>query len=463
MKKKSVFMILLTAVLITACGKESISSAASPADDQEVILISSANDTPVPTVTSTPIPVAEMPSYYLETSSIDKEVLSNKIYSYKSETDNKYRNTVDSRGSQLFSGEYVEIQYNPYYVGKENDSFLERNKGNYDEILYLTDKVFIGNAEVKIENEEIIVKDDFFLVPLKQGITSITIDGVTKKYAVTTANDGKDISKNVTLSYKENLAFMYNFDGETWRQSIHTIRDMVIYLCGRNVSYTFNEPIGFYGDGWDWCAGGEAIAAYNEGVCKEDAQLACYMLANDFEDWGTVLASGPMGHVFNWFYEDGIYYIVDFTDLTSANNDGSGERRENYCIDDLENRVNEFMNNPLFFKKCTSLEEVQDYIINTKYKIGIDEKAAVLLVENMGRDYFPIHYCKEYCSSKEYEKVVRGEKEGEIVFEEILQGHVTPLYIVNTFKVSYIPTSDIPMALRTIKTACYGPQLVKIR
>ncbi len=507
MKKSIVSVILVTSMLsVAACGSGN-TAAVQPRDEEVVIRsevtttplpepteVIAATNTPVPTeepaptaaptekpetaetpapapeVTETPTPSPEVSiintdkAPVLETSyGVETEVVNEVCYRYGGRYD-KYFSTINNViGSQVLSGDYIEVQYSPYYVGKQDSSYLESVKGQYDSVLYLTDKLYVGSSDVVIEDTSVALLDDFFVVPLKQGITAITVDGETKKYAVTTYNDGKDVSKASSMKYDESDAFMYCYDAETWRQNIHTVRDMVAYIYGRNFCYTFTEPEGWYGDGWVWTVDGGSICNYNTGVCAEITELACYMLANDFEEWGTILKLGTSGHIFNYFYEDGIYYVVDFTDLTSSNCGGTQQRMQNYDKNDIKEKVDEFMKNPDFFKKCDSLDEVKDHI-NRKYSSQIGSSmAAAILISNMGRDYYAINYSKCYSSVDGYEKVIQGKQNGELLLEEILEGNVEILYICDNFKVRYIPTSDVPIALRLIKTACYGPQLIKIR
>ena len=54
-------------------------------------------------------------------------------------------------------------------------------------------------------------------------------------------------------------------------------------------------------EGWNWTADAKTIFDMNAGVCIQVAQLATYMLADDFEDWGVVMIEGNQGHIFNWF------------------------------------------------------------------------------------------------------------------------------------------------------------------
>ena len=48
------------------------------------------------------------------------------------------------------------------------------------------------------------------------------------------------------------------------------------------------------------------------GVCCNFAADALWSLYGDYEANGLIMMSGQMGHVINWFYENGQYYVIDF-------------------------------------------------------------------------------------------------------------------------------------------------------
>lgn len=63
-----------------------------------------------------------------------------------------------------------------------------------------------------------------------------------------------------------------------------------------------------------WYANANDVCVFNNyaGVCCNYAAGAVYALCGDYEANGLIMMNGPMGHVINWFYENGSYYVIDY-------------------------------------------------------------------------------------------------------------------------------------------------------
>lgn len=196
------------------------------------------------------------------------------------------------------------------------------------------------------------------------------------------ALDSKD-KKESLLSFSGSLSDYGNVREITyWKTAIKTIQDMCFCLETRNFVYDFNkEPeMGYLWnvtddlERWTWTPAAETIYEMSGGVCIQVAQLAAYMLAEDYEDWGAIQIEGNQGHIFNWFYEDGYYYLFDFTQVIS----------ENY----------EYMNHRILFRdyskyvvKCQSMEEIKEYC--TTKKVDLSQNYAIYMYSCHGYDFLP--------------------------------------------------------------------------
>jgi len=287
--------------------------------------------------------------------------------------------------NQLLTVSEVEM---PYYVGKEKKSFLKDKK--YDKVLYLGTPYYLPELNKKAvyfssSDESVAVIKGNELVGKKQGLVTVTAYNSKKEalgktvFAVTTYNDGKDVIKARSFEHKGNTWEWYNTKTpEYWKTAVNTIQDMCFYLQARNFVYDFAKEPEFISAGrWQWTAEPETIFAMSGGVCVQVAQMGNYMLANKYEDWGNIIVSGNQGHIFNWFYEDGYYYIMDFTEVISDNawnNDGSGKFR------DYTKSI----------RKFKSIKEIKKWI--TSEKVDTKQNFLVCMYSCQGHDYMPAWY-----------------------------------------------------------------------
>lgn len=288
----------------------------------------------------------------------------------------------------------------PYYLGRDdaNTEYLLNNKTAEDGVLYLGLPLYLPGETLSkevffsISDETVAAIEGDELIGLKQG--SFVLSSYDKEknhiadktYYVTTFNDSKDdIAQAMTLQKVPMGAFTDAEDIDYWKTAICTIQDMSYFLQARFFRYDFaREPelacIERQGNEkqWVWEADANTIFNMNGGVCIQVAQLATYMLAGDYEDWGVVMISGNQGHIFNWFYEDGYYYLFDFTDVISYNAFNKDYNSPNfYQYVDFSDKV----------IKRETIEEIREYC--TTRKVDLSQNYLIYMYSCKGHDYLP--------------------------------------------------------------------------
>lgn len=292
----------------------------------------------------------------------------------------------------------------PYYVGRDNQEenidFMKNHKASGDGFIYLglpmylPDEVKKDTAYVAVSDETVAKVEGNELVALKQGLfTLFSYDAEKnlieeKNYVATTFNDSKANKESfMTISASQGVhvtPFVNARDITYWKDSVHTIMDMCYLLQARHFKYDFNgEPefacidyVSNQEDRWTWVHNAKTIFEMSKGVCIQVAQLATYMLADDYEDWGVIYIEGMQGHVFNWFFEDGYYYVFDFTQVISDNAWGR-EGDQYYEYWDYSNEVRKFQ----------TIEELTEWC--TTEKVNVNENYLIYMISCLGHDYLP--------------------------------------------------------------------------
>jgi len=111
--------------------------------------------------------------------------------------------------------------------------------------------------------------------------------------------------KEIKSLVKKNLTL------EEAAEKISTVADAVNYLCERGYYFDYSYTPGMdYKDlGWSWNLSAEFGFKENAGCCGGTANLINRLLKGDYESQGYVQVPG---HVYNYFYSDGLYYFCDF-------------------------------------------------------------------------------------------------------------------------------------------------------
>ena len=233
-------------------------------------------------------------------------------------------------------------------------SFLEYNRKRmvpdfFKEML----TVYLGHPRIMEDYEyydgiwytsdpEIATVENAIITGWKEGTCKIELKSnegqtiETFNIIVTTFNDGKDANSfkvNETGYYRTDDASYTPSNPEWVRENCNTILDFIVYLQDRRFIYFPDAPIMVTGQScWTWAEAGDIVLTNNYGVCCDVANAASYVLANDYERWGFVCITGAAGHIYNWFYEDGTFYIIDFTRVISDNRDNVQNSPESYMM-----------------------------------------------------------------------------------------------------------------------------------
>jgi len=322
----------------------------------------------------------------------------------------------------------------PYFIGREDATATQfLKKQEYDKVLYLGMPMHLSSAMkenvyfVSIDKEEIAKIEGNELVGLKQGtFTLTTYDKSGNKledidYAVTTYNDSRnDIATALTFPEGVKDTWRWGITKELpyWKTACSTLMDVSFYFQARDYKYSAEgepEINSLNGDPLDdWMYNNDVVTIFeaNKGVCLQAAQLAAYLLADDFEDWGVVMVDGMQGHIFNWFYEDGLYYIMDYTSIISWNSWGRSWNCAEY--QDFSNEV----------KVCKSIEEIVTYVQTEK--VDINQNYLVYMYSLLGHDYLPCNINTAKYSSRDalagkYEEIIVG-------FQDCIMEELVVLY-----------------------------------
>lgn len=102
------------------------------------------------------------------------------------------------------------------------------------------------------------------------------------------------------------------------REKVRTAGDLLLYmLASRMLLKNGDETVSVNGHDWHYNSTAEQVLAENLGNCGRMANLANYLLADDYEEIGFILHSyypgNGGGHVYNYIRYGGKYYIVDFS------------------------------------------------------------------------------------------------------------------------------------------------------
>lgn len=338
---------------------------------------------------------------------------------------------------------YIEKAEKPYYVGQQKSSFLKKNAGKYDTVLYLGQSYYLGEnaSEYSSSNTKVIKVVGDELVPMKQGLATLTTPEKKEiRIAVTTYNDNKNVI--TAMSDNKDLANHY-YDAEDLKRDVKTISDAISVIMYRNYYYDYNEPFSQWDlidHNWSWLESGKTCLEMNHGVCCDIAQVMNYLLVDDFEDVGVFWISGKQGHIFNYFYEDGYYYIFDATRVT-------GDDQKMY------KDVSDYQN---YIYKCKNIDEVKDVIFSDKQGIQKKLNYLVAMVSSQGHDYIEATY-NESCCHASHEDVFDKKIHFKWGLDEEAYKGLTVLYLnpnCNCEVVS-IPAEDIPVSMRICRTAVY--------
>ena len=189
-----------------------------------------------------------------------------------------------------------------------------------------------------------------------------------------------------------------------------------MYVNGIRCDY--DAPI-MYNKNWTWGLPGDTVIINGGGVSCDLANAAAYVLQYDYEDWGFIMVYGQYSHILNYFYEDGIYHLVDFLEAAMEVNEGiAGEASD---------KIYDFR----------SIDEIADFV---KAKYSSYGTMAIYMVSAMGHNFGPASYMSFMSdSSKIYDH------HNVIGVEQCVYDNLITLYVCDhiDFKMIGIPTDEM--------------------
>lgn len=241
---------------------------------------------------------------------------------------------------------------------------------------------------------------------------------------VTTFNDGKHPESTYEIGLDEifnsrDVEYKFGIVPGFLKTKINTIQDVIAYIQGSYMEY--EDIVSCITDNscWMWAPSGETTITHMRGCYGEMINLASYLLQNDFEEWGYIMALGYSTYTWNIFYEDGYYYVMDF-----------------YLV------LRDASVNEAYFEyepfKAASLDEVKQYIMN---QVDLDTTLTIVYVRALGRDQMPAVKLSFLHNSLE---IMDGY--AEIGMEKLVYDNIEILYSNQAlnYNIVPIPTEEIP-------------------
>lgn len=362
-------------------------------------------------------------------------------------------NLIDNTQYFLEDSEASEL---PYYVGMQKKSYIKKNKGKYDRVMYIGLPMYIpsyykNGVYFEVENTDILHVEGKELVPTQQGITKLSVYDKnnklikSEKILVTNFNDGKDVINTRTISEekKEDVWMWENLrSGEHWKNMVKTIQDASFFFQATHFIYeSMGECQLPFVDDWQWTMYGEDLTLQRKGVCLQAAQTALYLLEDDFEEAGVIYVFGNQGHIFNWFFEDGYYYIMDFTEVI-----GDEIHRCDSILRDYTNSIHQFK----------TMKELKSWLKTDK--VNLEMNYAIIMLSCMGFDYIPAWRDSGCCDTN---GTLKGEHSAEIQWEKIVteNENFEVIYLNKNadVTVSGVEYDTLPTELKFIEKCLYTP------
>ena len=339
--------------------------------------------------------------------------------------------------------EIVMEDYSLNSISDVQGAFLSTVAGQFEEVVYIGHPKRIPAQSENIakwysKDVNVAMIQEEFIVGLNEGITEIL--GVNEagdvisclKIAVTTFNDGQEKNYmpimnhiNDILSYSEASLIHQSCDTQVAKDYCNTIFDFAYWLSEQRCYYDGSYPI-VVNNLWTWALPGDAMLLSNKGVCCDVANAAAYVLNHDYEDMGFIIVCGMAGHIYNWFYEDGKYYVFDYTRTIADGWDPNRAKSEATKL----------------IKEFTDLEALKAYV----NKNIPPDTLYIGMYSSMGHDFQSAVYMSYMQDSSQ---ITTGHSV--IGFEECVFNNMYTLYEHPTydFEIIGVPTDQIPAAVPT--------------
>lgn len=212
------------------------------------------------------------------------------------------------------------------------------NDGDIDANEYLPKGIKATDVKWAVNKKEIAtVTEKGILTPVDFGTVNLYANVKGEKVLkltvnIVSSNEGKakpfsakpeslvDDNNEFYKWYIDNMIIGYSLP-EVLKDEIDSVEEMTQYISFSGFSYYAPYPC-LVKNGWSNTAifGAEGALRCGRGVCEDIANVAVYLLQNDYDDIGCIQVTGEYGHMYNYIKQDGIYYVVDFTTLIAGTN-----------------------------------------------------------------------------------------------------------------------------------------------
>ena len=309
--------------------------------------------------------------------------------------------------------------------------------------LILTDEKAEALLWVSSDPSVIRVYSDGAVEAYKEGIADVTAYDKNGKaietfflYA-TTSNDADPVGSMVDYSDTEALRLAYSeIEFQDIQESINNITDYVSYLMVNNCSYNMAEegtsPRPMIQNDIQWIQGVNSDWIFKNrcGICYNVCAGALYSLVGDYERSGIIQMAGQYGHTVYWCYENGTYYVYDFTNIIS-----SGYRP---VYEEFAGNVYLYVDSTLgrgttlleAFKQCADKSDTFYFKNNLIYSVDLT-----------GIDYYPAE-ANNYMSDGDFSKLCKVYFIEGTVVEKLFTAEGTELEFV------YLKREEIPVNMR---------------
>lgn len=320
-------------------------------------------------------------------------------------------------------------------TGSDYETSYRKEVGEDKPVVYIGKplKIEMSEGHLKSLDEMIAYVDEDMIFGLREGIARIERVGDDGKildnfeFVVTTFNDGKnaDICYEKTIEdfLNSTIDYQSTVSPEYLASDINTLQDVYSYFQASGFYYNEYAPILMSGrTQWLWSLPGEAVLLSKSGGMTDIVNAAAYLLHYDFEDYGFIYTLGDGLYINNWFYEDGCFYITDYSGLLADLY--HGRDREKY--------------EPL---KFTDIKAISEYY---EKEANHDNTMAVIMVPSMGKtDHPPVYLSYVSDSSEIFREHV------EIGFEDVIYKQMDILFSNNAFdyEVISVPTDKCPVEI----------------
>ncbi len=155
---------------------------------------------------------------------------------------------------------------------------------------------------------------------LDEGTTTITVTVnkkvLTCKVTVALVDGAKEVSSITGGKLTDqDIQSLIKASADTIQEKISTVEDLVKYM--QKSGFYYYEKEGFVKDYWTWGHSGNTVIDNNYGICCDIANMASYVLKDDYDDLGFIWVAGyGVGHIFNYVKTNNKYYIFDLTNVS---------------------------------------------------------------------------------------------------------------------------------------------------